>query len=329
MRHGRVLHLAQNLFAPWQGRYNVLGAEGLNNAFGVGKIQSTRLQAATRRIAEQFLVYEAMEQALLEHEEQHDFGRIVEVDERMIQSLDRENLMDLRRFLFRRYVLPTEGLKEYVERAELVPQEHQLSQEPQDVRSRLLKLLSAEKPALGEIAACLADAQNPDLNMFKMAISRLRRRGYFGPAQVVLDNLVMSRMQLDSELLVMALDLAAISGNRKLFLNYASIGIGRGESLAKRFDVDRGSPENVLVSVAQGAIKFHEDEILTNALKLDKDSLTLHLLNLRAATRWRDNKRLDWTKKHLPANWRLKASPSLIDDLTDAFRRAEKSINGV
>lgn len=329
MRWGFV-RLAQSASPgiPSQTRYHVLDSKKLKSLFGVGKIQSTRLQAATRRIAEQFLVYEAMEQALLEHEEQRDFGRIVEVDEETIRSLDRKNIAELRRFLFRRYTLPAEGLKQYVEGAELVPHDFQAQQAPQDVRNRLWKLLSAERPALSEIAACLADSPTPDINTFKMAINRLTRRGYLGPAQVVLDNLVISRMQLDSDLLVTALDLATISGNRKLFLSYSHIGPGEDVALAKRFGVERELPESALVAIAQGAVKFREANTLTKALQMNTKSLKLHALNIGAAARWKDKERLEWSKTHLPIGWRRLAPSDLVNEVSGALTKAEELLNG-
>lgn len=274
--------------------------------FGVPRVESTRLQAAARRIAEYFMVYDAIDQTLLEHEAQLDFGdghspSIVEVDAAELGKLDRENVSDVRQYLFNSYQLEKRGqLSDFIEDSERMPQQGLLPRE--EVQARLDRLLRQSDPKLSEVARLLAGRGVPNLSMLNKMMKSLLDRGYYQPCQVVLDSLLMSRATLNMQTLAIALSLATLGAKKTVFYSYALVAMPDSTTdsvLASRFGDVSTPSEELIESLAFGFAKFQDAKSLDKVLEWanQKNVLSLRTLrtNMRAALQWQDAKRAERT----------------------------------
>lgn len=274
--------------------------------FGIPRVESTRLQAAARRIAEYFMVYDAIDQTLLEHEAQLDFGdgdtaSIVDVDAAELGKLDRENVSGVRQYLFNSYQLQKRGqLSDFIEDLERIPQQGLLPRE--EVQARLDHLLRQSDPNLSEVAKLLAGKGVPNLSMLNKMMKSLLDRGYYQPCQVVLDSLLMSRETLNMQTLAIALSLATLGAKKTVFYSYALVAMpdsATDSALASRFGDISAPSEELIESLAFGFAKFQDAENLDRVLDWAKlhNVLSLRALrtNMRAALQWQDEPRANKT----------------------------------
>lgn len=282
-------------------------------AFGEPRVESTRLQAAARRIAEHFMVYDAMDQTLLEHEAQLDFGggestaaaggvgpSIVDVDNSELGKLDRDNVSNVRQYLFNSYTLQSRGqLSDFIENLERMPVQGQLP--PAEVQAKLDQLLRKSQPNfLSEIASVLAVRGVPNLGALNRMMQTLLDRGYYQPCQVVLDSLLMSRTPLNMQTLAIALALATLAGKRNVFYSYALLPEASPDS---RFGDLSLPSEELIDSLAFGYAKFQDKDNLDRTLRWGEECKVLGAralrTNMRAAVFWSDSVRAKWTLEKL------------------------------
>lgn len=235
-RHARWLHSSPLRFelGPENTRYYRLDLDVL----GPPKIESTRLQAALRRITEKFIVYDAIDQAILEREAYLNFGPSralpdhnqpdhqdstpapIQVKDTALVAANPKELTKLREMIYKEKIFPETELQDYVQEASITPNSVSLNLPQVNLKKLLKKSNKAE--LIRDLMKYFAQssAKLPELVQI---LRELLDRKLVGPAQVIVDSLLMSREKLDLRVFNIALETARLQNDRKKFMNLAEL----------------------------------------------------------------------------------------------------------
>lgn len=308
------------------------------NIFGQPRIEITRLEAAMRRVVEHFVVYDAIEQALLEYNEVNEYGSkntlsaefrndlALNIDYRALAQLQPDQIASVRSYLFNNYtVLKSSNFTDFVDQRDSLPMQPALSKD--ELSSRLNALLEDDRPILlKELLWLFSMRGEPRVDRLLELVGRLVKQRYIKPAQVILDSLIMSRIQLNPSTLALCLRVAIARRNTQLFTQYARLvklptDIKPNEiSSTQNFGVDAKltpfdvkmqkrlgleqlpTPSSVYLELARGYCLFHDparlDRVSAAAQRTGNLTPAIVTVLLRAAIEYSDVKRADWVWGH-------------------------------
>jgi hypothetical protein len=191
---------------------------------GPRRVRSTVIEAAVRKIADHLLIFDSIDRELLNHElnaeldtnsdsvEPKEYANLlVNVDRKLLNTLDKATLDKVHGHFLQDFdsTAPRKHLKEYIEESSYLPSQYRFSNS-QAATDRLSHYLRTSKPELLKgLSKKLRSLESlPNLNSFHEIIIQLKNHRYSKPAQLVLDTLYATELQLSPKTLAIALDLA-------------------------------------------------------------------------------------------------------------------------
>lgn len=228
-------------------------SDDMDALLGSKRVRSTVVESAVRMIADYFMVYDAMDKALLNQEFKLEYGStgqddeptppsaqttvdpLITINQPLLDTLDKSTLQQVHHRFFQSHLiskLHDPNNDDNHNRSNLTKNDeygysspYYSTQSSNQAYARLLNYMKTLRPEfLSGLSKQLMNTKGvPDLDVFHLLIRQLTLYRYSKPAQMALHCLLQSGIQLNATTLSIALKLAASSGDVEHFRRLSRI----------------------------------------------------------------------------------------------------------
>ena len=250
---------------PWETSYYKLTTEPTDEWLGAKRVESSKVEAIMRRIAQKLFLYDGAERALLEQEIASDeFAYLIQ----------------------------------FIDARDAAPRSQPIGQTR--LSRELRRILAEDHPSiLSEVAHIFWTHQIRRISTYQMVARRLLELGHAQAAQTIMESVLMGQRQgaaLQTPAFTLCLELAMANNDGQWFRDLSRrVAAPEAEwrSLQRKFDIDAANPRVALL-IAEGYMKFGRAAQLDRAVAAARGRpyyVQLLAVDIEAAHRWGDSER--------------------------------------